>query len=58
MQLTNEHIHLRTAHSKLMGYWTTEYGGLNEVTHLWQYGMSIVCSSLDNTTVYHLVLTI
>ena len=37
MQLTNEYIHLRTAHSKLMGYWTTEYGGLNEVTHLWQY---------------------
>ena len=38
MQLTNDNIHLRTAHSKLLGYWTTEYGGLNEVTHLWQYG--------------------
>lgn len=37
IQLTNEHIHLRTAHSKLMGYWVTEYGGLNEVTHMWQY---------------------
>ena len=38
IQKTNEHIHLRTAHSKLMGYWMTEYGGLNEVTHIWQYG--------------------
>lgn len=37
MELTNEHFHLRTAHSKLMGYWTTEYGGLNEVSHIWQY---------------------
>ncbi|XP_028397175.1 protein NipSnap homolog 3B-like [Dendronephthya gigantea] len=37
IQLTNEHIHLRTAHSKLLGYWVSEYGGLNEVNHIWQY---------------------
>lgn len=47
IQLTNENFHLRTAHSKLMGYWITEYGGLNEVTQMWQYGKfmneTIVC---------------
>lgn len=38
MELTNENIHLRTSHSKMMGCWTTEYGGsLNEVLHMWQY---------------------
>ena len=40
MELTNENIHLRTSHSKMMGCWTTEYGGsLNEVLHMWQYGL-------------------
>lgn len=30
-------IKLRTKHSKLAGYWTTEIGELNQVVHLWEY---------------------
>lgn len=37
LQLTNEKIHLRTAHSQLIGYWSVEYGGLNKVFHIWKY---------------------
>ncbi|KAF7664321.1 hypothetical protein LDENG_00179620 [Lucifuga dentata] len=37
LKLTNEKIHLRTAHSELVGYWTVEYGGLNQVFHIWKY---------------------
>eukprot|EP00052_Salpingoeca_macrocollata_P030924 m.321477 g.321477 ORF g.321477 m.321477 type:complete len:237 (+) comp25422_c0_seq1:126-836(+) len=37
LSLTNEKIGLRTAHSPLIGYWTSEYGGLNEVVHIWEY---------------------
>ena len=38
LKLSSEQLHMRTAHSKLVGYWTTELGGLNEVVHLWEYG--------------------
>lgn len=38
LKLTNEKIHLRTAHSELLGYWSVEYGGLNQVFHIWKYG--------------------
>ena len=38
--LLQEKFHLRTQHSVLLGYWTTELGGLNQVVHLWQYGQS------------------
>jgi len=37
LALTNEHIHLRTKYSKLIGYWVTELGGVNEVVHIWEY---------------------
>ncbi|XP_035524903.1 protein NipSnap homolog 3A [Morone saxatilis] len=37
LKLTNEKIHLRTAHSELIGYWSIEYGGLNKVFHIWKY---------------------
>uniref|UniRef100_W5N0F9 Nipsnap homolog 3A (C. elegans) n=1 Tax=Lepisosteus oculatus TaxID=7918 RepID=W5N0F9_LEPOC len=37
LKLTNEKIQLRTAHSELLGYWSVEYGGLNEVFHIWKY---------------------
>ena len=30
-------IKLRTKHSQLAGYWTTEIGELNQVVHLWEY---------------------
>lgn len=38
MQLTNEYIHLKAdSNSKLNGYWISDIGGLNEVTHIWEY---------------------
>merc|ERR1719244_1462287 len=37
MELSKEKFHLRTQHSVLLGYWTTELGGLNQVVHVWQY---------------------
>jgi len=37
LNLTSEQIHLRTAQSKLVGYWTAELGGLNQVVHIWEY---------------------
>eukprot|EP00090_Calanus_glacialis_P026222 TRINITY_DN41175_c0_g1_i1.p1 TRINITY_DN41175_c0_g1~~TRINITY_DN41175_c0_g1_i1.p1 ORF type:complete len:220 (+),score=42.14 TRINITY_DN41175_c0_g1_i1:3-662(+) len=37
MALSKKKFHLRTGHSVLLGYWTTELGGLNQVVHLWQY---------------------
>jgi len=37
LSLTSEQLHLRTAQSKLVGYWTPELGGLNQVVHLWEY---------------------
>ncbi|MBI4591809.1 MAG: NIPSNAP family protein [Candidatus Rokubacteria bacterium] len=30
-------IKLRTKHSKVVGYWTTEIGELNQVVHIWEY---------------------
>ncbi len=30
-------IKLRTKHSRVVGYWTTEIGELNQVAHLWEY---------------------
>lgn len=41
LKLTNEKIHLRTAHSALIGYWSVEYGGLNKVFHIWKYGETV-----------------
>ena len=38
LKLMEENIDLRTAHSKLLGFWITELGGINEVNHLWEYG--------------------
>ena len=40
LKLTTEHIQMQTARSKLLGYWFTELGGMNEVVHLWEYGES------------------
>ena len=38
MEMSCEWMHLRTAHSKLIGYWTSEIGGINDVVHIWEYG--------------------
>lgn len=36
-----KNVHLRTAHSELVGYWTVGFGGrINTVFHIWKYGMS------------------
>lgn len=37
LNLTNQKIHLRTAHSQLIGYWSVEYGAINQVFHIWKY---------------------
>lgn len=34
-------VHLRTAHSEMIGYWSVEFGGqTNKVFHIWKYGMN------------------
>lgn len=38
MKIIENNIHIRTAHSKLVGFWITELGGINEVYHLWEFG--------------------
>lgn len=36
-----KNVHLRTAHSELVGYWSVGFGGrINTVFHIWKYGMS------------------
>ncbi|XP_026574341.1 protein NipSnap homolog 3A-like isoform X1 [Pseudonaja textilis] len=37
LDLTSKTIHLRTAHSPMVGYWTLEFGELNKVFHIWKY---------------------
>ncbi|XP_062600473.1 protein NipSnap homolog 3A-like [Saccostrea cucullata] len=37
IQLSAEHLHLRTKHSKLTGYWISEIGGISDVVHIWEY---------------------
>lgn len=35
----NKNVHLRTAHSELVGCWSVEFGGrMNKVFHIWKYG--------------------
>lgn len=57
LKLSNEQLHMRTAKSKLIGYWTTELGGLNEVVHLWEYGRDILLNKAhtDESTVHNLL---
>lgn len=38
LKIMEDNIHLRTAHSKLIGFWISDLGGINEVNHLWEYG--------------------
>lgn len=37
MELSKEWLHLRTQHSVLIGYWTSEIGGINDMVHIWEY---------------------
>ncbi|KAL3858588.1 hypothetical protein ACJMK2_008860 [Sinanodonta woodiana] len=37
LELSEKWMHLRTVHSKCIGYWTSEIGGINDVVHIWEY---------------------
>ncbi|XP_043783830.1 protein NipSnap homolog 3A isoform X2 [Cervus elaphus] len=38
LENVKKNIHLRTAHSELVGYWSVEFGGrVNKVFHIWKY---------------------
>ena len=38
LEEVKKNIHLRTAHSELIGFWTVEFGGrMNKVFHIWKY---------------------
>ncbi|XP_045191523.2 protein NipSnap homolog 3A-like [Mercenaria mercenaria] len=37
MELSKEWMHIRMKHSKLIGYWLSEIGGINDVVHIWEY---------------------
>ncbi|XP_060092512.1 protein NipSnap homolog 3A-like [Heteronotia binoei] len=37
LELTSKNIHLRTAQSPMVGYWTVEFGGMNKAFHIWKY---------------------
>lgn len=52
LKLTNEKIHLRTAHSELVGYWSVEYGGLNKAFHIWKYGEDLFLLLSHNMKVF------
>lgn len=46
LQNFQKYVHLRTAHSEMIGYWTVEFGGkINRVFHIWKYGMSHTASA-------------
>merc|ERR1712071_109166 len=53
LNLTSEEFHLRTAQSKLVGYWTSELGGLNEVVHIWEYGEILLGLFIHIFTTYY-----
>ena len=59
LNLTSEEFHLRTSQSKLIGYWTSELGGLNEVVHIWEYGTVRACYQrlIELTWNSHLCIT-
>lgn len=38
VELSNQWMHLRLGHSKLIGYWVMEVGGgINDMVHIWEY---------------------
>lgn len=46
LDLTAKEFHLRTAHSKLFGFWTSEIGGLNQAVHIWEYGEETILGNV------------
>ncbi|XP_054842963.1 protein NipSnap homolog 3B-like isoform X1 [Eublepharis macularius] len=37
MELVNRHVHVRMAHSEMVGFWTAELGSMNKAFHIWKY---------------------
>ncbi|XP_013402214.1 protein NipSnap homolog 3A-like [Lingula anatina] len=37
MAISEEKLHIRLKASKLIGFWTSEIGGMNQVVHIWEY---------------------
>ncbi|XP_065596812.1 protein NipSnap homolog 3A [Cyrtonyx montezumae] len=37
VELVCKCLHLRTAHSELVGFWTAELGAMNKAVHVWKY---------------------
>uniref|UniRef100_A0A8V0YMM3 Nipsnap homolog 3A n=1 Tax=Gallus gallus TaxID=9031 RepID=A0A8V0YMM3_CHICK len=37
VELVHKCLHLRTAHSELVGFWTVELGAMNKAVHVWKY---------------------
>ncbi|XP_065512784.1 protein NipSnap homolog 3A isoform X4 [Caloenas nicobarica] len=37
VEVFNKYLHLRTAHSELVGFWSAELGAMNKVVHVWKY---------------------
>ncbi|XP_041375886.1 protein NipSnap homolog 3A-like [Gigantopelta aegis] len=37
LDLGTDWMHLRCSHSKLLGYWVSELGGISDVCHIWEY---------------------
>ncbi|XP_078607255.1 protein NipSnap homolog 3B-like isoform X3 [Branchiostoma floridae x Branchiostoma japonicum] len=37
MEILEEKVHLRKEMSKMVGFWTVDLGGLNQVVHMWEY---------------------
>ena len=42
----------------LLGYWTTELGGLNQVVHLWEYGKHLFNGSTTNVRIPPLTIVL
>ncbi|XP_078608438.1 protein NipSnap homolog 3B-like [Branchiostoma floridae x Branchiostoma japonicum] len=38
MEILEEKVHLRKEMSKMVGFWTVDLGGLNQVVNMWEYG--------------------
>ena len=55
LKIMEENIHLRTAHSKLTGFWISDLGGINEVNHIWEYGIfkALLCNDFHENLISH-----
>lgn len=56
MDMCKKHFHQRMSYSKLVGFWSSEVGGINDVVHVWEYDSlshrAFVRAALAEDTVY------